>query len=167
MFLLSAAPSCCCSPRTNAMRTHEHPPTQTQCLDIYNTAATVLSTGLATGLGGPGAASASSQGAMERAYIAFPSVYLHYGEEENNGVLDVRLAFSRDGRRFRYIGGDRRAFVPRGFGAPVSLARLGLQPSLFDQPDDGVPARWDSGLTYMCVPLGCCQGATMVLSRRY
>lgn len=54
----------------------------------------------------------------ERAFLAFPTVYLHYGEEENNGILDVRFAFSRDGREFRYIGGDRRAFIPRGIGAP-------------------------------------------------
>jgi hypothetical protein len=107
-----------------------------QCLDVYNSAAVVV-------------APDGGTSAYERAYLAFPSTYLHYGEEENNGVVDVRFAFSRDGVQFRYVGGDRRAYVPRGFGAGQSLASEGLQPSLFDQPDDGVPARWDSGLTYM------------------
>eukprot|EP00729_Bicosta_minor_P001145 gene1145-15927_t len=74
----------------------------------------------------------------ESAYLAFPSAYLHYGEEVNNGLVEVR-----------YIDGDRKAFIPRGFGAGQSLASQGLQPSLFNQPDDGVAARWDSGLTYM------------------
>ena len=42
----------------------------------------------------------------ERAFLAFPSVYLHYGEEENNGILEARFAFSRNGKAFRYIGGE-------------------------------------------------------------
>ena len=64
----------------------------------------------------------------------------------NDGILDVRFAFSRNGTRFRYIANDRRAFLPRGFGA----GEVGVQPShLFDRPDGLVPAWWDSGLTYM------------------
>lgn len=82
-----------------------------QCLDIYNTAATLVSTALLNN-------SLAAEQNYERAFLAFPSVYLHYGQEENNGVLDVRFAFSRDGTEFRYISGDRRAFIPRGFGAP-------------------------------------------------
>lgn len=107
-----------------------------QCLDVYNSAAVIV----------------DPHGAVndyERAYLAFPSVYLHYGEEENNGIVDVRFAFSRNGSFFRYIDGDRRAYVPRGFGAGQSLLSKGLQPSVFDLPDDTVPARWDSGLVYM------------------
>jgi hypothetical protein len=111
-----------------------------QCLDVYNSAATIISSALAGSTWG--------QQPNERAYLAFPAVYMHYGEEENNGILDVRFAFSRNGSDFRYIGGDRRAFVPRGIGGPL-MSGSGLQPSLFDQLDDGVVARWDSAITYM------------------
>jgi hypothetical protein len=125
-----------------------------QCLDVYNSAAFVASSALAsrssTTQHEPAAGQLQLQ-QMERAYLAFPAVYLHYGEEENNGVLDVRFAFSRNGTRFRYIDDDRRAFVPRGIGAPdLSLRARGLEPSLVDQLDDGVTARWDAGMT--CVP---------------
>jgi hypothetical protein len=112
-----------------------------QCLDIYNTAATIVGAALHT------AVVAANQ-SYERAFLAFPAVYLHYGQEENNGVLDVRFAFSRDGKSFRYVGGDRRAYIPRGVAAPVYPSHHGLQPSLFTQPDDGVPAAWDSAITY-------------------
>jgi hypothetical protein len=110
-----------------------------QCLDIYNTAATLISsltdaTAAATTAGQQQQQQQQYERteANERAYIAFPTVYLHYGEEENNGILDTRFAFSRNGSTFRYIDGDRRAYVPRGIGAPVSLDAEGLQPSLFN-----------------------------------
>ena len=82
-----------------------------QCLDVYNTAATLVSSALVGG--------SNMSEHYERAFLAFPAVYLHYGEEENNGVLDVRFAFSRNGREFNYINGDRRAFIPRGIAAPL------------------------------------------------
>ena len=120
---------------------------------MYNSAAFVASSALAsrssTTQHEPAAGQLQLQ-QMERAYLAFPAVYLHYGEEENNGVLDVRFAFSRNGTRFRYIDDDRRAFVPRGIGAPdLSLRARGLEPSLVDQLDDGVTARWDAGMTWV------------------
>ena len=120
-----------------------------QCLDVYNSAAVIVSSALSSQP--PHNHAEGQHSDMECAYLAFPAVYLHYGEEENNGMLDVRFAFSRNGTSFRYIGGDRRSFVPRGIGgADLSLQARGLQPSLMDQPDDGVSARWDSALT--CVP---------------
>ena len=119
-----------------------------QCLDVYNTAATVVSSTLQSG-GRTGNYTPHSEAWGEnRAFMAFPSVFLHYGEEENNGVLDVRFAFSRDGVSFRYINGDRRAFIPRGIAAP-SPTPAGFEPSLFGEPDGGMAAAsWDSGLVY-------------------
>eukprot|EP00040_Diaphanoeca_grandis_P034181 m.210707 g.210707 ORF g.210707 m.210707 type:complete len:604 (+) comp33090_c0_seq1:194-2005(+) len=104
-----------------------------QCLDIYNTAASVVSLGACVWNAQP----------TERAYVAFPAVFHHFGTAVNDGVLDVRFVFSRDGNTFRYIGGDRRSYIPRGFGSSTDTG------SLFNQPDDGVAARWDAGLTYM------------------
>ena len=39
----------------------------------------------------------------ESAYLAFPSAYLHYGQEVNNGLVEVRFAFSRNGTQFRLV----------------------------------------------------------------
>jgi hypothetical protein len=65
-----------------------------QCLDVYNSAATIVSSALTR--------SVWTAELHERAYLAFPAFYLHYGEEKNNGILDVGFAFSRNGSNFRY-----------------------------------------------------------------
>eukprot|EP00041_Stephanoeca_diplocostata_P000452 m.14818 g.14818 ORF g.14818 m.14818 type:complete len:281 (+) comp10537_c0_seq1:153-995(+) len=68
----------------------------------------------------------------------------HFGNSVNDGVLDIRLIFSRNGTEFAYLGGHRGSFVPRGHGIPGSSA------SLVDGVEiNGVPSAWDAGLVYM------------------
>ena len=62
-----------------------------QCVDVYNTAAWIVSAG----------ARRWSPAPTERAYLAFPSFYQHHSWAVNDGVLDVRFAFSRNGSSFR------------------------------------------------------------------
>ena len=113
-----------------------------QCVDVYNTAAWIASAGVRQWSND--STSARGGATTERAYLAFPAFYQHYGWTVNDGVLDVRFMFSRDGISFRYIGGDRRAFIPRGIGAAA-----GKEQSLFDEEEGGFPAQWDAGIAYM------------------
>ena len=53
----------------------------------------------------------------DNAYLIFPSAYWHFpeppaGEYTNDGIVDIRLATSRDGIHFQYP--SRRPFVPLG-----------------------------------------------------
>lgn len=115
-----------------------------QCVDVYNSAAIAYNS-FAAPLQRRTGPAAVDLARTTTAYVAFPSVFRHFGDAENDGVLDVRLAFSRDGTAFRYVGGDRAAWVPRGHGA------RGASPSLYNETEGagGFPAAWDAGLTYM------------------
>jgi len=116
-----------------------------QCVDVYNTAAITYNSYTAPLLRASDVANVPvSMALTTTAYVAFPSVFQHFGDAENDGVLDVRLIFSRDGIAFRYVGGDRGAWVPRGPGS------RGVSQSMFNATEaGGFPAAWDAGLTYM------------------
>ena len=79
-------------------------PDQTDCLDVYNSS--------------PLAVADDSGGAL----LFLPSSYRHFaqagawGNATNDGVLDVRLAVSRDGGATAAFV-SREAFIPRGSGA--------------------------------------------------
>lgn len=72
------------------------------------------------------------------------NVHQHFGTSINDGVLDIRFIFSRNGSNFTYIGGDRGAFVSRGHGVAGSIASLVNGVEI-----NGVSSAWDAGLVYM------------------
>ena len=79
----------------------------------------------------------------------FPSVFRHFPEPPawccgNDGEWDVRIASSRTGRNFTYIGGDRQPFLFRGTtNAPAPDTNASQQPSC---SEIGATSSWDSAL---------------------
>lgn len=63
------------------------------------------------------------------AYLMFPSIYYHWGEGEAPAALDVQLATSRDGIRWRRAG-ERRPFLRHGFDGAATSGMLYANPWL-------------------------------------
>ena len=76
-------------------------------------------------------------------YLIFPSMYLHFPDKgvgwprDNDGIWSARIAHSRDGLNFSYIGGDRRPWVSQG-RTPVE----GFSPG----PGPANGSAWDSAM---------------------
>ncbi len=92
-------------------------------------------------------------------HLYFPSMYAHFGENPygfgNDGLLDIRLLVSRDGKKLDYVG-------PRAAAARAPFVNLGLNkcgpyasaPSVADgwcSPTSGIEAKthFDTSATYM------------------
>ena len=99
------------------------PPDQLDCLDVYNSSPLLIDD------------DSGSNGAI----LFFPSSYHHFAQIEswkngsNDGVLDVRVAVSRDGGATAAFV-SREAFIPRGMGA---LAAPGTFTAIGSDPDAG------------------------------
>ena len=91
--------------------------------------------------------------AYEDAYLIFPSLYQHWPDNNhsgNDGVLDVRLAASRDPQaQFSYVAGQRAAWLPRG-------------PGVFNRSSWAFAGAFDAAMTYMArgwAPVPAASGA--------
>eukprot|EP01051_Picozoa_sp_SAG22_P028880 SAG22_NODE_10416_length_536_cov_0.559361_1_plen_133_part_10 len=65
----------------------------------------------------------------ERAYVAFPSLYFHWGEADFPGALDCHLMTSRDGIEWSRAPG-RKPFLRRGLAGSGSSAGVYANPFL-------------------------------------
>ena len=113
-----------CSQGTTVFSFDEH---DDPCVDMYTSSAVVY----------------------EGHTLIFPSVFRHFPSPpewccNNDGVWDVRIASSRNGRNFSYIGGDRAPFLYRGRGEdPAPNTNASQQPPCSEV---GGTNRWDSSL---------------------
>ncbi len=108
------------------------PPDQPDCLDIYN----------------PSPLPLDDDSGANGALLFLPSSYRHFSSADslasshNDGVLDVRLAISRNGGATAAFA-SREAFIPRGMGA---LAAPGTFTAPGSDPDAGAVYATAGGL---------------------
>jgi hypothetical protein len=69
------------------------------------------------------------------AYLMFPSMYYHWGEDEAPAALDVQLATSRDGIHWRRAG-ERRPFLRHGLDGSANSGMLFANPWLVPVGDE-------------------------------
>ena len=77
----------------------------------------------------------------ENHYLAFPMAYQHLPAppvwlDDNDGFHDVRIMHSAGGVHWRYVGGDRSAFMSRGPSGGAAVF------SVDASPDDRDPRTW-------------------------